>query len=64
LPELCVEPSNLVIDLENRRLTLSGEAVRLTPNEYKILAVLAKHSGNVVTQNHIITEGCGSVKPG
>lgn len=61
---LRVETGNLVIDLENRQVFLSEVEIRLTPNEYKILAVLAKHAGKVVTQNQMMTEVWGSVKPG
>lgn len=63
-PTLRVEVERLVIDLERRLVLLDGEAVPLTPNEYKVLAVLAKHAGRVVTQNQIMTEVWGGVKPG
>jgi two-component system KDP operon response regulator KdpE len=55
---------DLSIDLGTRRVTLRGEEVRLTPNEYKILAVLARHAGKVVTQNQIMAEVWGNAKPG
>ena len=35
----------LCIDHEKRRVTVDGQAVRLTPTEYKLLAVLAKACG-------------------
>jgi two-component system KDP operon response regulator KdpE len=63
-PALRVEIGGLVVDLENRRVLLDGNEARLTPNEYKILALLAKHAGKVVTQNQIMAEVWGSAKPG
>ncbi|MEO8608197.1 MAG: response regulator transcription factor [Chloroflexota bacterium] len=39
----------LVIDLVNRRVTLGGEAVHLTPKEYDLLRLLASHAGRVLT---------------
>ncbi len=59
-----VEIGSLTIDLETRRVTLDGQEIRLTPNEFKCLAVLARHAGKVVTQNQLMTEVWGSVKPG
>jgi len=35
-----------------------------TPTEYRIIALLARHSGKVVTQNQIVSEVWGSAKPG
>ncbi|MDX1972699.1 MAG: response regulator [Candidatus Sumerlaeia bacterium] len=59
-----VQAGDIRIDLETRRVFRSSQEVRLTPNEYKILAKLAKHAGKVVTQNQMMTEVWGSVKSG
>jgi two-component system KDP operon response regulator KdpE len=40
---------DLVIDLVNRRVTLGGESIHLTPKEYELLRLLATHAGRVLT---------------
>jgi two-component system KDP operon response regulator KdpE len=47
---------DLVIDLERRVVTLAGAEVHLTPIEYKILALLARHVGKVVTHTQLLSE--------
>ena len=42
------------IDLIERRVTRSGEEVRLTPREYALLAELARHPGRVLTHAHLL----------
>lgn len=46
----------LVIDIIKRTVTLDGEPVHLTPIEYKILLLLTKHAGKVLTLNTICKE--------
>lgn len=46
-------------DFEKRQITVSGEEVHLTPNEYKLLQVLIKHAGRVVTQRQLLNEVWG-----
>jgi len=42
------------IDLERRLVTVSGEAVELTPTEFDLLAVLARHPGRVFTRLELL----------
>ena len=42
------------IDLVRRRVTRSGEEVRLTRKEYALLAELARHPGRVLTHAHLL----------
>jgi two-component system, OmpR family, KDP operon response regulator KdpE len=50
---------NIQVDFE-RRLVLRGqEEVHLTPIEYKLLAVLLKHRGKVVTHRQLLKEVWG-----
>jgi two-component system KDP operon response regulator KdpE len=42
------------IDLVERRVTRSGDEVRLTPKEYALLAELARHPGRVLTHHHLL----------
>ncbi len=50
----CVE-----VDLSNRRVTVRGQEVKLTPTEYAFLRLLARNAGRVVTQRQILTEVWG-----
>jgi DNA-binding response OmpR family regulator len=38
------------IDLERRQVTVGGQSVELTPTEFDLLAVLARHPGRVFTR--------------
>ena len=43
----------LVMDFERRNVTVDGSEVHLTPIEYKLLVLLAEHSGKVLTHQFI-----------
>jgi two-component system, OmpR family, KDP operon response regulator KdpE len=49
----------LKIDLARRRIELQGQEVHLTPIEFRLLAVLARHAGRVVTHRQLLTEVWG-----
>jgi two-component system KDP operon response regulator KdpE len=44
------------IDLDKRIVKVDGQEIHLTPNEYKLLHVLSKHAGKVLTQQQILNE--------
>jgi two-component system KDP operon response regulator KdpE len=48
-----------VVDLERRIVTVGNATVTLTPIEFRLLAVLARHSGMVVTHRQLLTEVWG-----
>ncbi len=50
---------NVQADFERRLITVGGQEVHLTPNEYKLLQVLIKHAGRVVTQRQLLNEVWG-----
>jgi two-component system KDP operon response regulator KdpE len=50
----------LDIDFALRRVTIEGEEVKLTPREYDLLRVLARHAGRVVTHRQIIAAVWGA----
>jgi two-component system, OmpR family, KDP operon response regulator KdpE len=54
------------VDLERRVVKVSGNEVHLTPNEYKLLQTLVKHSGKLLTQRQLLNEvwGPNSVEQG
>ena len=47
------------VDLAARRVRLDGEDVRLTPIEYKLLSILVKNAGKVVTHAQLLREVWG-----
>ena len=46
----------LEIDYNKMQVTLEGEDVHLTPNEFRIVALLGKHAGKVMTYKSILRE--------
>jgi len=50
---------DLEVDLSNRRITVRGKEVKLTPTEYSFLRLLVRNAGRVVTQRQILTEVWG-----
>lgn len=51
---------NLFIDFDKRKVTINKKYVHLTPIEYRIMALLCKYSGKVLTHRFIIREIWGS----
>jgi len=47
------------LDVDKRLVRVDGEEVHLTPNEYKLLQVLIKHPGKVLTQRQLLNEVWG-----
>jgi two-component system KDP operon response regulator KdpE len=50
---------SLAVDLVNRRVTLGGNEIHLTPKEYNLLRFLAAHAGKVVTHQQLLNEVWG-----
>jgi two-component system KDP operon response regulator KdpE len=50
----------LQIDLDRHRVTVRGDEIHLTPNEYKLLAYLMKHAGKVLTHRQLLKEVWGA----
>jgi len=49
----------LTLDVATHRVLVDNAPVHLTPIEFRILAVLARHAGRVVTQKQLLTEVWG-----
>ena len=47
---------SLEIDYKKMRVCLDGQDVHLTPNEFKIVALLGKHAGRVMTYKAMLRE--------
>ena len=56
-PVLDVGP--LQLDLARRQVTIDGRELRLTPIEYRILSLLARNAGKVLTHSYILREVWG-----
>jgi len=49
----------LIADLGRRQVFVDHQEVRLTPTEYRLLAVLVRHAGRVVTHRQLLREVWG-----
>lgn len=57
--EAAFEQGGLKVDLASRQVWADGQEIRLTPTEYKLLAVLVKHAGKVVTHKQLLQDVWG-----
>jgi two-component system KDP operon response regulator KdpE len=53
------ENRSLRVDLARREVSIAGKPVHLTPNEFKLLTVLVKHAGRVLTHRQLLQEVWG-----
>lgn len=58
-PEPVYRAGDLQIDLSRRLVQVRSVEVHLTPIEYRILAILVRHAGRVVTQRQLLAEVWG-----
>jgi two-component system KDP operon response regulator KdpE len=62
-PEELANPAftqgDLTVDLARRQVFTAGVEVHLTPTEYKLLTLLIRHAGKVVTQRQALREVWG-----
>ncbi|TAK10236.1 MAG: response regulator [Candidatus Manganitrophaceae bacterium] len=49
----------LRVDLEKRQVFVAGEEIHLSPTEYKLLTVLVRHAGKVITHRQLLKEVWG-----
>ena len=54
------EAGPIKMDYSAHQVWLDGSQIKLTPLEYKLLAVLVKHSGKVVTHRQLLSEVWGA----
>ncbi len=57
--EPVLEVGPLRIDQPRREVTVTGRAIRLTPIEYRLLVLLARNAGRVLTHRQILREVWG-----
>lgn len=53
------ELDSLKVDLSRRSVSVDGKEIHLTPNEFKLLAVLIKNAGKVLTHRQLLHEVWG-----
>lgn len=58
-PDHCLIAGPLLIDFARRRVTLSGHKVRLTPTEFRLLEIIVRHPGRIVTYRELLREVWG-----
>jgi two-component system, OmpR family, KDP operon response regulator KdpE len=58
-----VRTGALTVDLASRAVTLNGQYIELTRQEYRLLHLLASHIGLVITHNQLIKEIWGNSSP-
>ena len=58
-PPATLVTDGLVIDTVRRLVSRDEEAIRLTPKEYDLLTLLARHAGRVVTHKTLLTSVWG-----
>ena len=63
-PDTVIEAFGVRVDLAARQVHRDGAEVHLTPNEYRLLAVLVRHAGRVVTHKQILKEVWGDAYVG
>ena len=51
--------ADFTVDLAAKRVTRDGGDVRLTPTEWQLLEILARHEGRLVTQRQLLREVWG-----
>jgi len=54
-----LEAGGLKVDLATKRVTRDGEAVALTPTEFKLLTVLMRHPSEVISAEDLVREVWG-----
>jgi len=57
--ETAISIDGLEIDVVRRTITRDGEPVHLTPKEYDLVLLLARHAGKVVTHRTLLTSVWG-----
>jgi two-component system KDP operon response regulator KdpE len=52
----CYHLGELMIDLENRRVSRGTEEIYMTPTEFRLLTIMARHPGKVLTHSYMVKE--------
>jgi DNA-binding response OmpR family regulator len=55
-PPAVIRAGELELDLDGHRVRLNHEAVHLTPNEFRLLALLAQHPGQLFSREQLVDQ--------
>ncbi len=55
-PQTIISVGDLEIDLDGHRIRLKGETIHLTPNEFRLLAIFARHPGQLFTREQLVDQ--------
>lgn len=58
-PSAVFESHGLYFDIQERIVRVDGTEIHLTPTEFRLLALLVKHAGRIVTHRQILQEVWG-----
>jgi two-component system, OmpR family, KDP operon response regulator KdpE len=58
-PEAVIDIGELRVDLANRVVSFGGKPVQLTPHEFRLLTLLARNEGKLMTHSAILREVWG-----
>ena len=62
--ENTIVSGDMVIEQDNRRVTIAGREIRLTAKEFDVLELLATHPGQVYSREKLLTMVWGADYPG
>ena len=62
--EKTIVSGDMVIEQDNRRVTIAGREIRLTAKEFDVLELLATHPGQVYSREKLLTMVWGADYPG
>ncbi|MEO8462302.1 MAG: response regulator transcription factor, partial [Chloroflexota bacterium] len=52
--EPIIQASDVTVDIDRRRVTVSGRPVELTPTEFQLLVALARRPGRILTRSQLL----------
>jgi DNA-binding response OmpR family regulator len=55
-----ITSDHLTIDFDQRRVTMAGRVIDLTPTEYRLLETLARHPNRTLSSEHLLNQVWGA----
>jgi DNA-binding response OmpR family regulator len=55
-----ITSDDLTIDFDQRRVTMAGRVIDLTPTEYRLLETLARHPNRTLSSEHLLNQVWGA----
>ena len=53
-PKIAYGDDYLTVDIEERKITVKGERIRLTPMEFRLFSVLVENAGRILTHKQLL----------